>query len=59
MKEPPVSKHRKNSSIRPVETPQTVAIQIPLRMRDVLQDAENAFLGLCLAAGREVLGEWM
>jgi len=59
VKEPPVSKHRKNSSIRPVETPQTVAIQIPLRMRDVLQDAENAFLGLCLAAGREVLGEWM
>ena len=54
-----MSKHRKNSSIRPVETPQTVAIQIPLRMRDVLQDAENAFLGLCLAAGREVLGEWM
>ncbi len=52
-------KHGKNSSVRPVEIPQTVAIQIPLRMREVLQDAENAFLGLCLAAGREVLREWM
>jgi putative transposase len=54
-----VSKHGKKSSVRPVEAPRTVAIQIPLRMMDVLRDAESAFLGLCLEAGREVLGEWM
>jgi transposase-like protein len=54
-----VSKHGKKSSVRPVEAPRTVAIQIPLRMMDVLRNAESAFLGLCLEAGREVLGEWM
>jgi hypothetical protein len=46
-----VSKHRKKSSVRPVEGQRRVAIQLPLRMLDVLAEAENAFLGLCLAAG--------
>lgn len=54
-----MSKHGKTSSVRPVENLQTVAIQIPLRMMDVLRDAESAFLGLCLEAGREVLDAWM
>jgi transposase-like protein len=54
-----VSKHRKNSSIRPVENQRTVAIQLPLRMMDVLEGAQSAFFGLCLRAGREVLGVLM
>jgi len=54
-----VSKHRKNCSVRPAPNSGTVAIQIPLRMMEVLRESENAFLGLCLEAGREVLREWM
>jgi hypothetical protein len=54
-----VSKHGKNSNLRPVEARRTVAIQLPLRMLDVLQGTQSAFFGLCVEAGRQVLSAWM
>jgi len=51
-----MSKHRKNSSLRPVDSTRTVAVQMPLRVLEALWGAESAFFGLCLEAGREVLG---
>lgn len=54
-----MSKHGKNSKVRPVEGRRTVAIELPLRMLDVLQGTQSAFFGLCVEAGRQVLSAWM
>jgi putative transposase len=54
-----MSKRAKNSTLRQVPAHRTVAIQLPLRMLEALQGAQNAFFGLCLAAGREVLTTMM
>ena len=54
-----MSKHRKNSNLRPVEPQRTLAVQLPLRVLDALGDVESAFFGLALEAGRHVLGALM
>ena len=54
-----MSKHRKNSSSRLVERPETLAVHLPLRVLEALQGAESAFFGLCIEAGRAALSALM
>lgn len=55
-----MAKHaNKSSHLQLVDRPETVAVEVPLPMLDVLAGAENAFFGLCVEVGQQVFSALM
>ena len=50
---------KKSEQSQPLHLVKSVPIEIPLPLLSALEDVENAFFGLCVEAGKQVLGGMM